>query len=82
MKRYAGTILVGILLVGTNLGLAPSVGAAASPSQAYVECMDKADGKLVTCLRNADETEYLCWSRFGYAKMWCSVKYLVGSIFE
>ncbi|GEM_PF-1704618 len=82
MKRNILPAIVSILVLGAGPIVAPPAVAAANPPQAYVECMDSADDKLEHCLDVAEETEVLCWSRFGYAKLWCSTKYLISSIFD
>lgn len=45
----------------------------------YEECMDRAEERFSECLDAADGTEFLCWSRFGYAKLACSIKYAIDS---
>lgn len=60
----------------------PGIAAADDPATRYEECMNKAEADLYKCLRIAAGSEYLCWSRYGYAKSWCSVRYLMESIFE
>jgi len=47
----------------------------------YDACMDKAEATLLKCLEAAGDTKPLCWSRFGYSKLGCTVSYFIRSIF-
>ena len=60
-------------------GLYPSSVMAGSnePATRYDRCMDKAEASLYDCLDVAVATESLCWSRYGYAKLYCSIRYFV-----
>jgi hypothetical protein len=67
------------------LALLPVTATGERPSAAmrYESCMDHAEGQLETCLEAASElTEVLCWSRFGYDKLGCSVRYAIESVRE
>jgi len=70
-------------LMAAALAAALLLPAAAGPALAqdpylaayyYVECMDAAEEDRDDCLDHAD-LEELCWSAFGYAKLWCTIKY-------
>lgn len=52
------------------------------PTSKYEKCIDRAEQALNDCLDHATLTEVLCWSRYGYAKIWCTVLYGVRSIFD
>ena len=41
----------------------------------YEACMDAADEQFERCLEFAERTEELCWARYGYAKLGCTLKY-------
>jgi hypothetical protein len=82
MKRHAFPILVCALIAGAGPLHALPAAAEVEPPRAYVQCMDRAEAKFVRCLDGADTTEFLCWSKFGYDKLWCSTKYMISSIFE
>ncbi len=60
-------------------GLYPSSVMAGNNDRAtrYDQCMDRAEATLNDCLDSAVATEPLCWSRFGYAKLYCTIKYFV-----
>lgn len=77
--------LAAIVAVIAAVSLAPSAVLAQSRSEAaairYNDCMDRADTKLDRCLEITDITEFICWSRHGYAIFWCSVKYPFDAIF-
>ena len=41
----------------------------------YDDCMDRAEATLNACNKSSfDDT--LCWSRYGYQKLWCTLRYL------
>ena len=82
MKGRVFLALVSALILVAAPVTAPAAAAAADPATAYLECMETAEKKFHTCLEKATVTEFLCWSKYGYDKLWCSVKYLGGSIFE
>jgi len=79
--RKALVSLTAVLLLA---GLTPSVVMAYSgnPASNYDRCITEADGSLHDCLDHAVATEALCWSRYGYAKLWCTIKYAVDSIID
>ena len=73
------------VVVLTLLAVLPAGVAGERPDAAmrYEACMDHAESQLETCLEAASElSEVLCWSRFGYDKLGCSVKYAVESLRE
>jgi hypothetical protein len=45
------------------------------PTSKYEKCMNRAEQALRDCLDHATLTEVLCWSRYGYAKLWCTILY-------
>jgi hypothetical protein len=46
----------------------------------YDRCITKSEQSLYECLDFAEATEQLCWSRYGYAKLYCSIRYAVDLI--
>lgn len=60
-------------------GLYPSSVMAGNNDRAtrYDQCMDRAEESLYDCLNFAVATEPLCWSKFGYTKLYCTIKYFV-----
>jgi hypothetical protein len=76
--RRTTTRPVFALLLALSLALTLPAAALAQEEEArdYVSCMDAAVEQLFDCVRVADETEVLCWSRYGYAKLGCTLKYL------
>jgi len=46
-----------------------------TPAEKYDLCMDRAETSFLRCLDASGESEYLCWSTFGYAKLWCTISY-------
>lgn len=63
------------------LTVATAAALVALPLQAHAEdtrydkCMDRAEETLNECNKSSfDDT--LCWSRFGYQKLWCTLRYI------
>ena len=47
------------------------------PATRYDRCINKAEASLYDCLDFAVATESLCWSRYGYTKLYCTIRYFV-----
>ena len=75
--------LVSLALFVALAGLTPSTVTAYDDESAirYDRCMTRAVNALHDCLDHAVATEGLCWSRYGYAKLWCTLRYAADSIF-
>ncbi len=82
MKGRVSLALASTLILLTAPVSVPAVSATGDPATEYVQCMDQAEIKFHLCLEKATVTEWLCWSRYGYAKLWCTSKYLVGAIID
>ena len=52
------------------------------PATRYDRCITKADTSLYDCLEYAGFSEQLCWSRYGYSKLYCSLRYAVDLILK
>ena len=77
MRPAAALSLLALLPIAALAGEPPSA------AMKYEACMDHAERQLAICLDAASElTEVLCWSRFGYEKLGCSVKYAIESLRE
>lgn len=76
-------VLVSLAAVIALTGMAPSAATADDYDSAirYDRCMTRATQSLHDCLDHAVATEALCWSRYGYAKLWCTLRYGVDEIF-
>jgi len=72
------------LLLAVSLALpAATVRAQAErPAMDYEACMNAAEDDLRECLKWADDAEELCWSRYGYTKIYCTGRYIIASIFR
>jgi hypothetical protein len=75
-------LLVSLSILTVLAGLNPvtAVTYGDDPASRYDRCITKAERSLHACLDHAVATETLCWSRYGYAKLWCSLRYAVDSI--
>ncbi len=71
---------VAVLSLLTILPIASMAGQRPTAAMKYEGCMDHAERQFEICQDGASNlTEFLCWSRFGYDKLGCSVKYAIDS---
>lgn len=79
--RFRRSILSMVTLFSLA-GLYPTSVMAGSndPATRYDRCITRAEESLYECLDFAVATEQLCWSRYGYAKLYCSLRYAVDLI--
>lgn len=47
------------------------------PGTRYDQCMDRAEESFKECFEYTHATEPLCWSKFGYTKLYCTIRYFV-----
>lgn len=66
-------------LVTALASAVPATALASDPPIAamkYERCMNEAEEKFDRCLeRSITIAEALCWSRYGWAKLYCSIEY-------
>ncbi|MFC1500288.1 hypothetical protein ACFL6T_04645 [Candidatus Zixiibacteriota bacterium] len=76
IKRACSIAAVVAILAAPSSAMALSD----SPAEKYDACMDRAESSLLRCLDVSSELDYFCWSKYGYAKLWCTISYGVRSI--
>ena len=75
LKKTCSMMIVAAILVAPMfIAASPTALMAQADSRQakYDACMEAADESLESCLEKA-RREYLCWSRFGYEKIGCTV---------
>jgi len=76
MRRQGLALLVAVALLTAAL---PQTARAGDPYLAayyYEKCMKQAEDRMEICVDIlADEIDDLCWSGYGWAKIYCSLKY-------
>jgi len=81
--RFRSSIL-SMVAVLSLAGFYPSSAIAGNkdPATRYDRCITKSEESLYDCLEVAVATEQLCWSRYGYVKLYCSIRYGVDLILK
>jgi len=83
LKRTCSIMTVAALLAAPSfIAASPTalIAQADSPAAKYDDCMDGAEESFLNCLEAATEKDILCWSRFGWAKIACSISYGIREI--
>jgi hypothetical protein len=77
-------LLLTAALIATTAATVPATALASDPPTAamkYEACMNEAEEKFNQCLeKSITVAEAFCWSRYGWAKLGCSVDYAYNSL--
>ena len=84
LKKSCSMMMVAVMLAAPTFIMASPIALKAqsrSDKARYAECIDAADKDFKYCLKHAEETDILCWAKYGYDKIGCTVSYIIRSIF-